>query len=106
MADTDDSGGIEETEQAEELVARVAAIDIAKASGMVCVRVPHEDKPGKRVQRVFNTVATSGAILDLADHLICQGVTRVVMEATSTYPEAVLLSAGVAWSGVPAGQRP
>jgi transposase len=87
-------------------VARVAAIDIVKASGMVCVRVPHEDKPGKRVQRVFNTVATSGAILDLADHLICQGVTRAVMEATSTYPEAVLLSAGVAWSGVPAGQRP
>jgi transposase len=85
MADTDDSGGVEEIEQAEELVARVAAIDIAKASGMVCVRVPHEDKPGKRVQRVFNTVATSGAILDLADHLICQGVTRVVMEATSTY---------------------
>ncbi|MFZ3468502.1 IS110 family transposase [Streptomyces sp. 4.24] len=84
MADTDD-GGIEEIEQAEELVARVAAIDIAKASGMVCVRVPHEDQPGKRVQRVFNTVATSGAILDLADHLICQGVTRVVMEATSTY---------------------
>ncbi|WP_329532552.1 IS110 family transposase [Streptomyces sp. NBC_01450] len=84
MADTDD-GGVEEIEQAEELVARVAAIDIAKASGMVCVRVPHEDKPGKRVQRVFNTVATSGAILDLADHLICQGVTRVVMEATSTY---------------------
>jgi len=85
MADMDDSDGIEEIEQAEEFVARVAAIDIAKASGMVCVRVPHEDKPGKRVQRVFNTVATSGAILDLADHLICQGVTRVVMEATSTY---------------------
>lgn len=84
MADTDE-GGVEEIEQAEELVARVAAIDIAKASGMVCVRVPHEDKPGKRVQRIFNTVATSGAILDLADHLVCQGVTRVVMEATSTY---------------------
>ncbi|WP_331718646.1 transposase [Streptomyces sp. NBC_00289] len=84
MADTDD-GGVEEIEQAEELVARVVAIDIAKASGMVCVRVPHEDKPGKRVQRVSNTVATRGAILDLADHLICQGVTRVVMEATSTY---------------------
>ena len=61
------------------------AIDIAKASGMVCVRTPHEDKPGKRVQRVFHTAATSGAILDLADHLVCQGVTLVVMEATSTY---------------------
>jgi transposase len=82
MAETD---GVEEIEQAQEIVERVAAIDIAKASGMVCVRTPHEDKPGKRVQRVFNTLATSGAILDLADHLICQGVTRVVMEATSTY---------------------
>jgi hypothetical protein len=76
---------IEEIEQAVELVERVAAIDIAKASGMVCVRLPHEDKPGFRTQHVFNTVATSGAILDLADHLICQGVTRVVMEATPTY---------------------
>ncbi|HEY9327698.1 MAG TPA: IS110 family transposase [Streptomyces sp.] len=85
MADAEDREDVEEIEQAAELVERVAAIDIAKASGMVCVRVPHEDKPGKRVQRVFNTVATSGAFLELADHLICQGVTRVVMEATSTY---------------------
>ncbi|MFF0110980.1 IS110 family RNA-guided transposase [Streptomyces hirsutus] len=85
MAEAEDREDVEEIEQAAELVERVAAIDIAKASGMVCVRVPHEDKPGKRVQRVFNTVATSGAILELADHLICQGVTRVVMEATSTY---------------------
>lgn len=44
-----DSGDVEEIEQAEELVARVAAIDIAKASGMVCVRLPHEETPGKRV---------------------------------------------------------
>ncbi|MFE1522139.1 hypothetical protein ACFW9I_36045 [[Kitasatospora] papulosa] len=48
MADTDDSGGVQEIEQAEELVFRVAAIDIAKASGMACVRVPHEGKPGRR----------------------------------------------------------
>ncbi|GBQ03795.1 hypothetical protein SSP531S_52730 [Streptomyces spongiicola] len=81
MAETD----AEESEQGPELVERVAAIDIAKASGMVCTRVPHEDKPGRRVQRVWHVAATSGAILDLADHLICQGVTRVVMEATSTY---------------------
>lgn len=81
MAETD----AEESEQGPELVERVAAIDIAKASGMVCTRVPHEDKPGRRVQRVWNVAATSGAILELADHLICQGITRVVMEATSTY---------------------
>jgi hypothetical protein len=60
MAEAED---VEVIEQAVELVERVAAIDIAKASGMVCVRVPHEDKPGFRTQRVFNTVATSGAIL-------------------------------------------
>ena len=60
MAETD---GVEEIEQAQEIVERVAAIDIAKASGMVCVRTPHEDKPGKRVQRVFNTLATSAVVV-------------------------------------------
>ncbi|GAB3181297.1 hypothetical protein GCM10027162_36170 [Streptomyces incanus] len=47
MAEAED---IEEIEQAAELVERVAAIDIAKASGMVCVRLPNEDKPGFRTQ--------------------------------------------------------
>jgi len=75
----------EEIEQAEEIVERVAAIDIAKASGMVCTRLPHDEKPGKRVQRVWTVGATTNAILELADHLRCQGVTRVVMEATGSY---------------------
>jgi transposase len=75
----------EEIEQAAELVERVAAIDIAKASGMVCLRLPHESKPGKRVQRVWNVSATTNAILELGDQLVCQGVTRVVMEATGSY---------------------
>jgi transposase len=35
-----------EVEEPEELVARVAAIDVAKASGMVCTRVR---RPGQRV---------------------------------------------------------
>lgn len=69
VAETD----AEESEQGPELVERVAAIDIAKASGMVGTRVPHEDRPGRRVQRAWHVAATSGAILDLADHLICQG---------------------------------
>jgi hypothetical protein len=46
MAETD---GVEEIERAQEIVERVAAIDIAKAFGMVCVRTPHEDKPRKCV---------------------------------------------------------
>lgn len=77
--------GAEEIEQSEEIVERVAAIDVAKASGMVCTRLPHDGRPGKRVQRVWNVGATTNAILELADHLRCQGVTRVVMEATGSY---------------------
>jgi transposase len=76
---------VEEVDQAEELVARVCAIDIAKATGMVCVRLPHESVEGKRVQRTWTVAATTNAILELADHLVCQGVTRVVMEATGAY---------------------
>lgn len=66
-------------------VARVAAIDIAKASGMVCLRVPHDTIEGRRVQQVWNVASTTNAILELGDRLICQGIERVVMEATGNY---------------------
>ncbi|MFE9922842.1 hypothetical protein ACFYQA_15025 [Streptomyces sp. NPDC005774] len=35
----DESGAVDQTA---ELVERVAAIDVAKASGMLCLRLPHE----------------------------------------------------------------
>jgi len=74
-----------ELEQAIEQVARVAAIDIAKASAMVCTRLPAEKNPDRRVQKVFGVKATTNAIAELSDHLVCQGVELVVMEATSDY---------------------
>ncbi|MFE9312742.1 hypothetical protein ACIQCF_39680 [Streptomyces sp. NPDC088353] len=74
----------EAVEQTAELVERVAAIDVAKASGMLCLRLPRERIEGRRTQRVWNVGATTNAILELGDHLLCQGVTRVVMEATSS----------------------
>ena len=40
------------TEEVAELVARVAALDIGKASLVACVRVPHETIPGRRRQEV------------------------------------------------------
>ncbi|GGY06552.1 IS110 family transposase [Streptomyces minutiscleroticus] len=64
---------------------RVAAIDVAKASRMVCVRVPHESRAGRRVQEVWNSDATTEAILALGDRLTELGVRRVVMEATGVY---------------------
>lgn len=69
----------------EQVVARVAAIDVAKATGMVCTRVPHDTRPGRRVTRVWETAATTNAIVELADHLVCQGVERVVVESTGDY---------------------
>ena len=72
-----------EVEEHEQIVERVAAIDVAKASGMVCTRVPHQTTPGKRITRVWEVAATTNAIIALADQLARQGIERVVVESTS-----------------------
>src|SRR4051794_27248276 len=72
-------------DEVEQVVARVAGIDVAKASGMVCTRVPHESVAGRRVTRVWEVRATTRALLELADHLRCQGIERIVVESTSDY---------------------
>jgi transposase len=76
---------LQETQETEEIIERVAALDIGKAELTCCVRIPHEDKPGKRMQEVQAYSTMTRSLLDLADHLACLGVTRVVMEATSDY---------------------
>lgn len=82
----DEHAKVVELEQTVEQVARVAAIDIAKASAMVCTRLPSRGTVyGRRVQRVCPVGATTNAIVERADHLACQGVELVVMEATSDY---------------------
>ena len=73
------------TEEPVELVARVCAVDIGKAGLVVCVRVPHETRPGRRVQEVREYAAVTPALLALADWLRCQQVELVAMEATSDY---------------------
>jgi transposase len=85
------------TEEVTELVARVAALDIGKASLVACVRVPHEGKPGRRRQEVRTFATTTRALLGLQDWLVCQGVTLCVMEATSSYwkPPFYLLEGAV-----------
>jgi hypothetical protein len=59
----------------EQIVQRVAAIDVAKASGMVCLRVPHETIPGRRVTKVWPVAATTAALIELGDHLRAGRVT-------------------------------
>jgi transposase len=74
-----------EVDDHEQIVARVAAIDVAKASGMVGIRVPHPARPGRRVTKVWQVPATTNAIIELAEQLACQGIQRVVVESTSDY---------------------
>ena len=82
-------------EEHEEVAERVAAIDVAKASGMVCVRLPHEKVPSRRVTTVWQVAATTNAVMALADELAGLGIERVVVESTSDYwrPFVYLLEA-------------
>lgn len=73
------------TEEYEEVLQRAAAIDVAKASGMVCTRVPDESHEGRRVTLVWQVPSTTGAILELAEKLAAEKIERVVLESTSDY---------------------
>ena len=74
-----------ETQDDQEIIARVAALDIGKAELVCCVRVPDEDRPRQRLQEVKTYSTMTRPLLSIAGHLRCLGVTRVVMEATSDY---------------------
>jgi transposase len=83
--DTGEGVVLEEDPQLEEIIARVAALDIGKAELVCCARVPHEGKPGRRLQEVETYSTMTRSLLTMSDHLRCLGVSRVVMEATSDY---------------------
>jgi transposase len=76
---------LEETQDTEEIIERVAALDIGKAELVCCIRVPGQGKRGKRLQEVRTYSTMTRSLLVLADRLGELGVTRVVMEATSDY---------------------
>ncbi|HYA45526.1 MAG TPA: transposase [Acidimicrobiales bacterium] len=72
-------------DEAEDRLERVAAIDVAKASGTVCTRIPSPTGSGRRLTKVWDVASTTGAITALADDLAQVGVERVVLESTSDY---------------------
>lgn len=74
-----------EDEEYEQILQRVAAVDVAKATGMVCTRVPREDGSGRRRTRVWEVPATTNAILELGEHLAGEGIEKITLEATSDY---------------------
>ena len=76
---------LEQDEHNEEIIARVAALDIGKAELVCCARVPDPARPGRRLQEVTSHSTMTRSLLRMADRLTELGVTRVVMEATSEY---------------------
>ena len=64
---------------------RVAAIDVAKDSGMVCTRTPHPSRPGARRSTVWTVTARMGAVRKLGSQLRKDGIEMVTLESTSDY---------------------
>jgi len=81
------SNDVEEidSDETERVLTVAAAVDVAKASGMVCVRRPHPSVEGRRMSRVWEVESATNSILALGDDLVTMGVERVVLESTSDY---------------------
>jgi transposase len=80
---------VEEVDEQELHVERVAALDLGKAGLEACVRVPHGSRPGRRMQEVRRYPTTTRALQTMAEWFRGCGVTRVVMESTSDYWKGV-----------------
>jgi transposase len=94
-------------EEHERVHERVAAVDVAKDSGMVCARTPHPSRPGARQSAIWMVKARMGAIGKLGRQLKKDGIEIVTLESTSDYWRIwffVLEAAGLAVQLVNAAQ--
>ena len=69
----------------DQIIARVAALDIGKAELVCCVRVPAPGGSKRRAQEVTTHTTMTRSLAELANRLVDLRVERVVMEATSDY---------------------
>jgi len=72
-----------ESQDDEQIIERVAALDIGKAEVVCCVRLPAPGPGKRRVQEVTTHTTMTRSLTELANRLVGLGVERVVMEATS-----------------------
>ena len=76
---------VQADEEHERVWERVAAIDVAKASGVVCTRLPDEDRPGRRKTHLWSVQAATKVVIELGDYLRARQVQVVTLESTSDY---------------------
>src|SRR5680860_1398451 len=74
-----------ESQDDEQIIERVAALDIGKAEVVCYVRLPAAPGTKRRVQEVTTHTTMTRSLTELANRLVDLGVERVVMEATSDY---------------------
>jgi hypothetical protein len=93
-----EAGGVlEETSQTEEIVERVAALDVGKAELACCVRVP--GRAGKRLQEVTTHKTMTRSLLVLADRLATLGVPGWCWRPPATTGRAPLAPRGSTYPG-------
>ena len=80
---------MEEVDDAELVVERIAALDLGKAVLEACVRVPHTHRPGRRMQELRGYGTSTAQLLEMVAWLRQWHVQRVVMESTSSYWKGV-----------------
>lgn len=87
---------------------RVAAVDVAKASGVVCMRLPDPARPGRYANQIWDNVPAARArVAELGRELLRRQVQMVTLESTSDYWRIwyyVLESVGLAVQLVSASQ--
>ena len=64
------------SEDHQDIIQRIAALDIGKAELVCCVRVPDENHPGKRLQEITTYSTMTRSLLLLADPLRSAGCCR------------------------------
>ena len=72
-------------EEHERVYDQVAAVDVAKDTGMVCTRTPHPSRPGARRSTVWTVKARMGAVRALGRQLKDSGIEMVTLESASDY---------------------
>jgi transposase len=95
-------------EDREVVYERVAAVDVAKVSGVVCMRLPDPARPGRYANQIWDNVPAARArITELGRELLRHQVQMVTLESTSDYGRIwyyVLESIGLAVQLVSASQ--
>ena len=83
---------------------RVAAVDVAKDSGVVCTRMPHPSRPGARRSTVRTARAPTGAVRPLGRQLKGDGIEMVTLESTSgSAPSRARTGHSLRWASTSAG---